>query len=79
MYRRLRRRTHSVVGAIQGDRWNGDDGLLGKLRFDAGIGRITRHQGVAVPVRVDYHFDEIRVVEGCSALLESGIIEAPGR
>jgi len=71
------RREHPVSRAMQRDGRHSDSRLGRQLAFDLLDRRVSGHDAVAMPVRVDDDIDEIRVVEGNGGLLVRRVIEAP--
>src|SRR6266496_3906687 len=55
---------HRILRRVQNDRRNGDLRLGRQLSLDLAIYRIARRQTIPMPIRVDHHIHELRVVEG---------------
>ena len=58
------RHHHRILRRVQNDRRNGDLRLGRQLSLDLAIHRIARRQTIPMPIRVDHHIHEVRVIEG---------------
>src|SRR6185503_13642799 len=76
---RARRRIHAVVVPVQHDRRHRDRRPPGQARFGLLDLRIAGHEPEAMPVRVDHHLDEVRIVERRRGALVRRLVEAPAR
>ncbi|WP_157746544.1 hypothetical protein [Micromonospora inositola] len=67
----------AVRGAVQGHGRHGDGRLPGEPRLDLCASRVVAGEAEPVPVAVDDHVDEVRIVEGCGGPVQGGVVEGP--
>ena len=65
--------------AFEGDRWDGDSGAAGELRFQVVVACLALGQAKPPAVVVDHDVGMVRVVERRGAPVERRIVEVPLR
>ncbi len=76
---RGRRTRHSVVGTIKNDGWHPNRRPLRKEFLDLFETRVARRVVVSVPIRMNDHIDEVRVVERARSPVERLVGKSPRR